>query len=202
MIAEISHLKDDLSHYYYSFETSETSFSEFSSFLRVDNIIKDSPKVSDEKIEEIINFNSKDLTAQLASIASKTSREVCNTKISTNKVQDSGNLTSNHVRCDYLVKCSAVSSQHVRHSCEEYYFDVYYYFRYQLFEDEPELNDIQSSVIVGNICEKSPRLNASQTSSEEGCLNKRSNWNYEDLNEYLNLVNGDNKVGLITAKEE
>ena len=57
-------------------------------------------------------------------------------------------------------------------------------------------------MIVGNICEKSPRLNASQTSSEEGCLNKRSNWNYEDLNEYLNLVNGDNKVGLITAKEE
>ena len=53
-------------------------------------------------------------------------------------------------------------------------------------------------MIVGSICEKSPRFNASQTSSEGCFLNKRINWDYEDLN----LVNGGNQVDLITIEEE
>ena len=63
----------------------------------------------------------------------------------------------------------------MQHSCEDYDFDVDYFFRYQLFEDDPELNDIQYSVILGRICEQTPRFNASQTSSEDCFLNKRIN---------------------------
>ena len=51
-------------------------------------------------------------------------------------------------------------------------------------------------MIVENICEQSPRLNASQTSSYFFCLNKKINCNYEDLNY------GDNQVDLITIEEE
>ena len=87
-------------------------------------------------------------------------------------------------------------------SCEDNDFDIDYYFRCQLFEDETELIYIQCSVIVGRICEKSPLFNASQTSSKDFCLNKRIDFNYEDLNEELNLVNSYNKVDLITIEEE
>ena len=54
-------------------------------------------------------------------------------------------------------------------------------------------------MIVGSICEKHPRFNASKTLYEDFCLNKMINCNYEDLNEDLNLVNGDNQVDLITT---
>ena len=86
-------------------------------------------------------------------------------------------------------------------SCEDYDFHVDYYFRHQLFEDEPNLNGIQSSVIVGSICNQYPKFNVSQTLSDDFCLNKKINCNYEDLNEDLNLVNGDDKVDLITIEE-
>ena len=78
-------------------------------------------------------------------------------------------------------------------------FSNNYYVRCQLFEDEPELNDIQSSVIVRSICEKSPRINAFKTSSEDCYLIKRINCNYIDLNEDIISVNGGNKVNLITV---
>ena len=86
-------------------------------------------------------------------------------------------------------------------SCEEHDFDADYYFRYQLFEHEPELNDIKPSVIVGRICEQSPRFDTSKTSSEWCCLNKRVKCNYKYLNEDLTLFNGDNQVDLINVKE-
>ena len=47
-------------------------------------------------------------------------------------------------------------------------------------------------MIVGNICQQCPRFKVYQTSSEDFCLNKRINYNYEDLNEDFNLVDGEN----------
>ena len=55
---------------------------------------------------------------------------------------------------------------------------------------------------MGSICDQPPRFNASQTLSEEHSLNKRITCNHEDLNEDVNLVNGNNEVDLITAEEE
>ena len=68
--------------------------------------------------------------------------------------------------CDYLEKYSTISSQSAQESRECHDFNAYFSFEYQLFEDESELNNIQSSVIVGSICKKSTRFNASRNSSK------------------------------------
>ena len=146
-----SHLKDDFSHSSCYSENSVTSFSKFHlAFEYVTSLkIKDAPKVLDETIEEILNFDYKDLATQFASIDSKTSREVCNTETCTNKAQSSVNHTSSRAQHYCLGKFSAVSSQSVQDICEDYDFDVDYCVRCKLFED---LNDIKFSVIVGSIC--------------------------------------------------
>ena len=67
---------------------------------------------------------------------------------------------------DYLEKHSTVSSQSAQESRKICDFNNDLYVVHQLFEDDSELNNIRSLVMVGNVCKKSPRFNASRTSSK------------------------------------
>ena len=75
-------------------------------------------------------------------------------------------LMAEEVFCENLEKNSITSSQFTQDSLECYYLDAYFSFWHQLFEDDSELNDIQSPTIVGIIYKQFHRFNASKSSFE------------------------------------
>ena len=61
LLPATSHLKDDFSNSSYSSETSATSFSEFSSCLRIEHAIKESSTILDKVTDQVIHFYSQHL---------------------------------------------------------------------------------------------------------------------------------------------
>ena len=91
------HLKDDFSHSSYSSGTSATSFSEFLSYVRIENSIKDTSTILGKEIDQILHFYSKDLD--------KISATVFETELNDNKNETSHDFTSSCVGLGYLKEC-------------------------------------------------------------------------------------------------
>ena len=74
-----------------------------------------------------------------------------------NAIKDTSDLVPDK---DFLENWSTISiqSEQPMHDC--YDFDTYYYFACNLLEDKPEDDNIQSSKIVGILCDQSHRFNA------------------------------------------
>ena len=68
--------------------------------------------------------------------------------------------------CEKLEQHSITSLKYEQDSSECYYFDSDFSFRHQLFEDDSELSDIQSSAILGSIYKKYHLFNTSKYSFE------------------------------------
>ena len=95
-----SHLKDDLIHSSYSSRTHLTSFSEFSSYLRMHNAIKEVSAILDKEIDQILYCDSKD--------RNKTSAKVFKNELSNNSFETSIDFTSCHINFDFSEECSIV----------------------------------------------------------------------------------------------
>ena len=54
------------------------------------------------------------------------------------------------------------------------------FLRRRLFEDEPDIQVIQYSEMVGSIRKKSPRLNECQSSTKDSSSNHKINFDYEN----------------------
>ena len=58
---------------------------------------------------------------------------------------------------------SIASFESEKNSYEFHDLDSYYYFRYQIFQDEPSICEIQSSDFVGSVYKQSNRFDGSKT---------------------------------------
>ena len=77
-------------------------------------------------------------------------------------------------------------------------FTTFNIFRYQILEDKPEIHDIQSSKIVGSVCNQSPRFNVSKTWSEECSLNHQVDFNHAKIT----IVCSDNQDDSTNTEED
>ena len=109
--------------------------------------------ILDKEIDEVLNFDSKDLSSQSATISGKTSRQVWKTESNSNESEPSRDFTSSDDIFDYLDEGSIDSLEYEQDNHESYDSDIYHHFSNQLLEEETEEDNIQSSKILGSLCD-------------------------------------------------
>ena len=147
----------------------------FSSFFRIDSAIKDTCMILDKKINGILHLGSKTLTKAFflnesnnrkpKPIFDMTSRHV-NFKPFINEYLEEDPIYSFEFKQDDHDSCDSDIDIHLIHQLLEDESDIDHHFSYQLLEDEPKDDKIQSSKILGRICDQYLQFNVFLTPSK------------------------------------